>query len=514
MLKQYIELLGDVRRDDRLHPVSSLIQPNDPTVREISDILIASKDFAAACQDFVDSFTNYDIEKGDFWSIPDESLTGALTRFHADCITGDTPIWVRIGGRIKIVEVRELLPAGDFAVFGGVEIFTPNGFAPLTAITRKEKKPTVKLLTTSAVGLTPEHQVLINPGIHSDGRYSPVKDVRFDQLLRFYPELGQNYIGDYETGWAYGLFFSDGSAGLGTRGSGGFWRIVNANTDFLSRAAAAFAKVFPSMVFTIDAFHSYRFLKHTNFGYRGHTLYCLDVHLLVDSNIGLKDDFINFFRHQFYNSLSKKKVPDFVFPSNADFLRGFYDGAYAGDGSKIGGKLTCKNKIATLGLSTILSKLGMVAYVMPDHDAYDMMRHDKLVEGKNWRIPGPEEETFDVTTGNGEFVAGDIGVKNCDCKSILLCSILRNYIPAEKVFCAVGTHIWQGEENGHMWVVSQNPDGTDRLVESTISSREKPYGTYRLAALFNDQYCLAEPAQLKEYGLIPVEFLLPNLATD
>lgn len=507
MLKAYSDLMADVRYDNRLHSIRSLVQPNDPVVKQVADILNGAPDFIAAAQDFVDSFTKYGREPGDFWSIPDESLSHQLTRFRADCVTGDTPVWVKIHNKLKIIEVRELLPEGDYAVFGGVDILTPSGFAPLTAITRKEKKPTIKLLTTSAIGLTPGHKALVSPGIHGDGRYSPVKDVRFDQLLRFYPEWENTNEGDYESGWAYGLFFSDGSAGLGTRGSGGFWRIVNANTDFLERSAVAFARIFPSMRFFIKSFHSYRFLKKTNFGFRGHGLACLDAGLLIDSNIGLRDEFINLFRGQFYNSYGARKVPDFIYSYNSDFLRGFYDGAYAGDGKKIGDRLTSKNKMSTLGLSSILVKLGTVPYISPDHNAFGIARHDKLFEGKNWRVNGEEEETFDLTTGNGEFVAGDIGVKNCDCKSILLCSILRNYIPASKVFCAIGKHRDVTSEEGHMWVITENPDGSERLVEATAPSSMRPSGLYRAYALFNDQHSLSSLEGLDEFGLFPLEFL-------
>ena len=100
---------------------------------------------------------------------------------------------------------------------------------------------------------------------------------------------------------------------------------------------------------------------------------------------------------------------------------------------------------------------------------------------------------------------------DCDCKSILLCSILRNYVPANKVFCAIGKHRDSKGEVGHMWVIAEKSDGTARLVEATTSSDERPSGVYKLYALFNDQYCLASPEGLEEFGLVPLEFLRPEL---
>lgn len=102
---------------------------------------------------------------------------------------------------------------------------------------------------------------------------------------------------------------------------------------------------------------------------------------------------------------------------------------------------------------------------------------------------------------------------DCDCKSILLCSILRNYIDPENVFCVVGKHLDSTGEYGHMWVVTQNPDGSDRLVEATAPSSHRLSGRYKTYALFNDQYCLASLEGIEEFGLFPLEFLRPELIT-
>lgn len=90
---------------------------------------------------------------------------------------------------------------------------------------------------------------------------------------------------------------------------------------------------------------------------------------------------------------------------------------------------------------------------------------------------------------------------DCDDMSILLCSLLRNYIAPEDVFCAVGE--WNGD--GHMFVVMPGENGQDRIIESTASSTKPVRGNYKVMALFNDSYCFAYPEGLREFCLRPVE---------
>lgn len=92
---------------------------------------------------------------------------------------------------------------------------------------------------------------------------------------------------------------------------------------------------------------------------------------------------------------------------------------------------------------------------------------------------------------------------DCDCLGILLCSILRNYIPAEKVFCAVGN--WrQNGTGGHLWVVMESETEADRIIEATASSSQLVKGKYELEAIFNDKYVFAYPQAIGNFDLIPV----------
>lgn len=87
--------------------------------------------------------------------------------------------------------------------------------------------------------------------------------------------------------------------------------------------------------------------------------------------------------------------------------------------------------------------------------------------GELWRFPA-------------EILSQRNPVGDCDDKSILLCSILRNYFPAEDVHIAVGSH----NSSGHAWVVL---DG--EIIESTADSKKKVNVTkYHPEVLFNDRY--------------------------
>ena len=95
-------------------------------------------------------------------------------------------------------------------------------------------------------------------------------------------------------------------------------------------------------------------------------------------------------------------------------------------------------------------------------------------------------------------------IGDCDCQSILLCSILRNFIDANSVFCAVGYLNPAQKDSGHMWVVTIDKNNKQRIVESTASSKQPINGVYEVEALFNDKYAFASPKGIKDFEFITV----------
>jgi len=74
-IKRYDDLLADVRHDHEHHSIRSLVHVDDPEVRDIARVLVQASDFISASQEFVNSFTTYRSEVGDYWATPDEMLS-------------------------------------------------------------------------------------------------------------------------------------------------------------------------------------------------------------------------------------------------------------------------------------------------------------------------------------------------------------------------------------------------------------------------------------------------------
>ena len=94
---------------------------------------------------------------------------------------------------------------------------------------------------------------------------------------------------------------------------------------------------------------------------------------------------------------------------------------------------------------------------------------------------------------------------DCDGKAILLVSLLRNYIPPDKVYCAFGLWRTGKEITGHMWAVTEGEDGQDRIVEATAGPEKPGKGKYILFGMFNDRYAFSTDVGLREFDLKPVQ---------
>lgn len=114
-----------------------------------------------------------------------------------------------------------------------------------------------------------------------------------------------------------------------------------------------------------------------------------------------------------------------------------------------------------------------------------------------------QTEEGDYWTTPAEVLSARAG--DCDDKAILLCSILRNYIPADQVFCAFG--LWQldGDLSGHMYVVTEGENGQDHIIESTAGPEKKTRGKYVLHGMFNDKYAFATDIGIREFDLKNIE---------
>ena len=145
--------------------------------------------------------------------------------------------------------------------------------------------------------------------------------------------------------------------------------------------------------------------------------------------------------------------------------------------------------------------------VQPDDpDVRDIAR--ALVEAPNF-ISAAQEFVHTFTSYAGEqgdywaipaeMLASRHG--DCDDSSILLCSILRNFIPADQVYCAFG--IWNegGRPEGHMWVITGGTNGEDQIIESTASYRRPNKGSYVIYGIFNDINAFVTDIGIREFEM-------------
>ena len=413
-------------------------------------------------------------------------------RLSGDCVTGDTPIWIKKSGVLELVEIRELLPVGEYTQFLGTDILTPSGFQPLISIRKKgTSKPVIRLIGTSDIGLTVDHKVVSNINSHNGDRYTKAEDIRnIAQVVKCYPELGSNGKGNYDLGWGYGLFFADGSCSLRKNrkkfySSG--WCINNINTDYLERAKAIFENEFPFLSFDIRIQPSNT--VSTNYGPRTKPLATLCTKLRKDEHNGTRTRFDVAQRTSFYNSFGVKKVPNFVLHGNSELVRGFWDGVEAGDGSLYDLSVTSATKLSTMGLSMVLSKLGKQLLLNPDrgrrftgvyiHPRTGPSReHDKFYDIIK-QCPSSESVVYDICTQSGEFVVGDIAIKNCDDHAILCVSLFRalgirsNVVIVDSIgngFDHAYSRVWSNKLN--MWIncdtTSDYPLGWEYSHKGTI----------------------------------------------
>lgn len=110
-------------------------------------------------------------------------------------------------------------------------------------------------------------------------------------------------------------------------------------------------------------------------------------------------------------------------------------------------------------------------------------------------------EVGDYWATPAETLAAQAG--DCDDKGILLCSILRNYIPPDRVYCAFGLWRIGKVTTGHLWVITEGNGGEDRIIEATAGPEKPSRGKYILHGIFNDKYCFSTEIGLKEFDLKP-----------
>jgi transglutaminase-like putative cysteine protease len=92
-----------------------------------------------------------------------------------------------------------------------------------------------------------------------------------------------------------------------------------------------------------------------------------------------------------------------------------------------------------------------------------MVRYVPFVRGK-LMINGKSSVQDDFWASPSMTIHTKVG--NCATKSFLLTSLLRNELPPDQIYCAMG-NLYNGKPGGHAWVALKLPDG-EQVMETTI----------------------------------------------
>jgi transglutaminase-like putative cysteine protease len=119
-------------------------------------------------------------------------------------------------------------------------------------------------------------------------------------------------------------------------------------------------------------------------------------------------------------------------------------------------------------------------------------------QGDYWAMPG---------------LTARVRIGNCATKSFLLTSLLRNELPADRVYCVLGNLQQPGNKGGHAWV-EVHPNGTNYIMESTRGDMppmvmSQAADIYESVIYFNDQVVSALEGRtvLQPFSAVFVEWL-------
>lgn len=420
-----------------------------------------------------------DPDNGEYVIKPSKLIELLRTRtppISTDCVSVDTPIWIKRSSNIELVELREIISSKKTTLLSGIEILTPSGFQNLIGITNKGVRRTVRVVGNTAIDITPDHKAIVNKNNHGESRYRPISECPFLSRLTVTPELDakSNIPDDYNLGWAMGLFFTDGSCGFRkiNPSNGAWWRITNSSLDFIHKAKIALDKYYSDCEFNIHTYNCDQIGSITNYGPRKESMHHLVLNLHRGDNYikGARHSLISKFKYLFYNGRTKRLAPEILF-SGKNFTLGFLEGAYAGNGS--GCHISTNSKIGSVGMYYMIQKTGQVPTIHKDHNHYtvsltgDPNKIKKGIYENDDLIP-----VYDITTSTGEFIAGTTGVKNCDDLALLSATFFNTIGITSRI--AIADTDFNGEED-HAWAEYYEPK-LKRWITFDATTRSFPVG--------------------------------------
>lgn len=333
-----------------------------------------------------------------------------------------------------------------------IEIWSDNGWTYINYIVRhKNTKEIYRVVTHSGiVECTEDHSLL-----KSDGEEVSPKDIDLNTvLLHSDLPVGENgnYLErnlyfpkikkfTYEHGWALGFFFAEGTCGTYNvkcgkdkngdvkYGERSTWSISNQNIDELIRCKKIFEELEPEYSFVIDPCMKSSAVDKLNVRSGGKKN--IDIISKKYQNMFHADSRIMRVneKSKSHTSFKYKKVPGFILNASEEVRRGFFNGYYAGDGSKDESTLRfdCRGMIGMAGLSYIAYSLGMQCGFNCRDDKPDVFRcniaekspipfdktkkiikisESNIRKSTKTNIYPEDEYVYDIETENHHFSAG------------------------------------------------------------------------------------------------------------
>jgi len=274
---------------------------------------------------------------------------------YGDSVTGDTPILVKTwDGCVEFKRIDRLVAEYTPRLDGkeenrssNLQVWSDKGWTRIRRVVRHEttKKIWRVLTHTGAVDVTQDHSLLL-----PNGDETHVDDVKVGTaLLHHSPAyFGPHFEPEFtvDEAFAMGVFLADGSCGsYHTKSSWKHsWAINKADKDLLNLCKDALP--FETKILdTIGSSGVYKLVPVCNGEY------------------GATRIIVERYRALFYNDDKQKVVPSDILCAPDAWAKAFFDGFYAGDGSK---REPCKRfdqkgKITTAGLFLLAERLGWKA---------------------------------------------------------------------------------------------------------------------------------------------------------
>lgn len=289
---------------------------------------------------------------------------------YGDSVTGDTPLYVKMGNQPQLCRFDEL--AGDWTRFHGtkesieledgkLKVWSEKGWTVVKRIIRHKLNPNKKmyriLTHTGIVDCTEDHSL-----VSADGKDIKPCDVSIGSELLHNSDFSKEYIVEssytptINEAWAMGFFLADGSAGIYEYENSikYSWAINKSDISLLQKAATHL----PFDTKILDTLESSGVYKLVPIG-------------------NLKDPVIKY-RELFYNTHREKCVPPCILNAPINVVEQFMLGFYAGDGDKanIFGNLRWdqKGKEVSAGLYILARRLGYNVSINDRLDKSDVFR--------------------------------------------------------------------------------------------------------------------------------------------